>query len=69
MTIQVLTVLQKLFLRIKITLLSQEFVPNIKASWNIFYELYIDKLIRGVHVFIDQDVYRLLGYIGIRTLT
>ena len=35
--------------------LSRTFV---KTSWNIFYELYIDKVIRRVHQFIDQNVYR-----------
>ena len=29
-----------------------------RASWNIFYKLYIDKVIRGVHEFIDQNVFR-----------
>ena len=63
MTIQTHTVLQKLCLGIKITtqaimLLWQWFVTNIKTSWNIFYELYIDKVISRVHQFIDQTVYR-----------
>ena len=33
------------------------YFDNIKTSWNIFYELYIDKVIRRIHQFIDQTVY------------
>ena len=29
-----------------------------QAEINIFYELYIDKAVRRVHQFIDQNVYR-----------
>ena len=38
-------------------LLCLQFVAKIKASWNLFYELYSDKVIRLVHKFIDQNVY------------
>ena len=57
MTIEAHTLLQKLFLGIKITT-QGNYVRNIKASRNIFYELYIDKVIRRVHQLIDQTVYR-----------
>ena len=61
MTIQAHTVLQKLFLRIKITswgnnvaliMICHEHQNKLK------YELYIDKVIRVVHRFINQTVYR-----------
>ena len=34
------------------------YFDNIKTGWNTFYELYIDKVIRRIHQFIDQTVYR-----------
>ena len=34
------------------------YFDNIKTSLNTFYELYIDKVIRRIHQFIDQTVYR-----------
>ena len=66
MTIQKHTVLQKLYLGIKITTQGMQlryFDYNLsrtsKQAENIFYELYIDRIvIRRVHQFIDLTVYR-----------
>ena len=65
MTIQAHTALQKLFFENQNYIIGQLcyfdnnlYVTNIKTNWNIFYELYIDKVIREVHQFIDQTVYR-----------
>ena len=66
MTIQKHTVLQKLYLGIKITTQDMQlryFDYNLsrtsKQAENIFYELYIDRIvIRRVHQFIDLTVYR-----------
>ena len=64
MTIQTHAVLQKLCLGIKITTQGNYVTLIIichehqNSSWNIFYELYIDKVIRRVHQLIDKNVYR-----------
>ena len=64
MTIQTHAVLQKLCLGIKITTQGNYVTLIIichehqNSSWNIFYELYIDKGIRRFRQFMDQTVYR-----------
>ena len=64
MTIETHAVLQKLCLGIKITTQGNYVTLIIichehqNSSWNIFYELYIDKGIRRFRQFMDQTVYR-----------
>ena len=63
MTIQTHTLLQKLCLGIKITTRQLRYFDynlsrTLKQPEIYIYKLYIDKVIRRVHQFIDQAVYR-----------